>query len=140
MSERAAPSAHLLETLQSQPALIERLLADERPVREAAARLRDAGRIFLVGTGTSYHGAQAGEHLFRSAGFEAIAMPAFEFAQYQPAPDPDDALVLLSHRGIKRFSEIALDSFRSRSSRWVAITGFGSPLSGQGVIRTLPQE
>jgi glutamine---fructose-6-phosphate transaminase (isomerizing) len=109
-------------------------------VREAAGRLRDAGRIFLVGTGTSYHGAQAGEHLFRSAGFEAIAMPAFEFAQYQPAPDPDDALVLLSHRGIKRFSEIALDSFRSRSSRWVAITGFGSPLSGQGVIRTLPQE
>jgi len=140
MADQVVSGGHLLSTLESQPALIERLLADEHPVREAAARLRDAGRFILIGSGTSYHGAQVGEHLLRSAGFEAIAMPSFEFAQYGPAPGADDALVVLSHRGVKRFTEAALDSFRQGSSRWVAITGYGSPLSGAGVIRTMPQE
>src|SRR5438132_1341539 len=72
-----APSQHLLNTIESQPALVERLLADKHPVADAAARLRGARRVYLVGTGTSYHGAQIGEHLFRSAGIDALAMPAF---------------------------------------------------------------
>jgi glutamine---fructose-6-phosphate transaminase (isomerizing) len=140
MTEAVVPSGHLLATIESQPGLIERLLSEVQPVRQAAGLLKDAGRIFLIGTGTSYHGAQAGEHLFRSAGFDAIAMPAFEFAQYRPALRPDDALVVVSHRGVKLYTEAALESFRQRSSRWVAITGYGSPISGDGVVRTLPQE
>jgi glucosamine--fructose-6-phosphate aminotransferase (isomerizing) len=47
--------------------------------------------------------------------------------------------VLLSHRGTKRFSQAALDGFNS-PDHWVVITGEGSPLSGPGVIHTVPQE
>jgi glucosamine--fructose-6-phosphate aminotransferase (isomerizing) len=136
----AARSEHLLNTIESQPALVERLLKDKHPVAEAASRLRGARRVYLVGTGTSYHGAQVGEHLFRSAGIEAFAMPAFEFAQYGPALDDDDALVAISHRGVKQFTAAALDGFRERSRRWVVITGEGSPLQGAGALTTAPQE
>jgi glucosamine--fructose-6-phosphate aminotransferase (isomerizing) len=101
--------------------------------------LSGRSRIFVVGTGTSYHGALVGQHLLRSAGVEAWAIPAFEFANYPPRFRADDGLVLLSHRGTKRFSQAAIDGFNS-PDHWVAITGEGSPLRGPGVIHTVPQE
>jgi glutamine---fructose-6-phosphate transaminase (isomerizing) len=135
-----SPGEHLLQTIESQPTMVERLLADRHAVTDAASRLRGAQRIYIVGTGTSYHGSQVGEHLLRSAGIAAQAVPAFEFAQYGPRPESDDGLILISHRGVKQFSAAALDEFRGRSKRWVVITGEGSPLQGAGALTTCPQE
>jgi glucosamine--fructose-6-phosphate aminotransferase (isomerizing) len=92
-----------------------------------------------VGTGTSHHGALVGQYLLRSAGLEAWAIPAFEFANYPPRFKGDDGLVLLSHRGSKRFSQAALQGF-SGQDHWLAITGEGSPLTGPGVLYTVAQE
>jgi glucosamine--fructose-6-phosphate aminotransferase (isomerizing) len=103
------------------------------------SRLSGCSRIFLVGTGTSYHGALVGQYLLRSVGVEAWAIRAFEFANYPPAFKADDGLVLLSHRGTKRFSQAALEGFNNQE-HWLAITGEGSPLRGPGVIYTVPQE
>jgi len=101
--------------------------------------LSGRSRIFVVGTGTSYHGALVGQYLLRSAGVDAWAIPAFEFANYPPRFKADDGLVLLSHRGTKRFSQAALERFSSRN-HWLLITGQGAPLSGPGVLYTVPQE
>jgi glucosamine--fructose-6-phosphate aminotransferase (isomerizing) len=103
------------------------------------SRLSGCSRIFLVGTGTSYHGALVGQYLLRSAGVEAWAVRAFEFANYPPVFKADDGLVLLSHRGTKRFSQAALEGFNNQH-HWLAITGEGAPLSGPGVLYTVPQE
>ena len=92
-----------------------------------------------MGTGTSHHGALVGQHLLQSAGVEAWAIPAFEFANYPPPFKADDGLVLLSHRGTKRFSQAALEAFSS-PDHWLVITGEGSPLNGPGVVYTVPQE
>jgi glucosamine--fructose-6-phosphate aminotransferase (isomerizing) len=92
----------------------------------------------VVGTGTSYHGALVGAHLLRSAGVEAWAIRAFEFANYPPRQKPTDGLVLLSHRGSKRFSQASLQLFGGE--HWLAVTGEGSTLSGAGAIETVPQE
>jgi len=92
----------------------------------------------LVGTGTSYHGALVGQYLLQSAGIEAWAIPAFEFANYPPNFKNDDGLVLISHRGSKRFGQAALEGFSK--SHWIAITGEGSALHGDGVLSTVPQE
>ncbi len=92
-----------------------------------------------MGTGTSHHGALVGQHLLQSAGVEAWAIAAFEFANYPPTFKADDGLVLLSHRGTKRFSQAALEVFSS-PDHWLVITGEGSPLSGPGVVYTVPQE
>jgi glucosamine--fructose-6-phosphate aminotransferase (isomerizing) len=118
--------------------VLERLLHDP-PSASAVARLSGCSRIFIVGTGTSFHGALVGQSLLRSAGVDAWAIPAFEFANYPPRIKPDDGLVLLSHRGTKRFSQAALEGFGGQH-HWLAITGEGSPLSGLGVIHTVPQE
>jgi glucosamine--fructose-6-phosphate aminotransferase (isomerizing) len=139
MAETQEAGAYLKATLESQPGELERLLAD-RSAAEAAERIRDAQRIFIVGTGTSYHGALAGQFMLRSAGREAWAVRAFEFANYPPAFREGDGLILLSHRGTKRFSRDSLDRFLGSGSRWLVITGFGSPLEGEGVVRTVEQE
>src|SRR5207302_3805032 len=94
----------------------------------------------LIGTGTSYHGALVGQYLLRSAGREAWAVRAFEFANYPPALRDGDGLIVLSHRGSKRFSRASLDQFAKLSSRWVVITGEGSAIEGEGVVHTVEQE
>src|SRR5205809_8083774 len=112
--------------------MVERLVRDPLPT-PVLSRLSGLSRIFIVGTGTSYHGALVGQHLLRSAGIDAWAIPAFEFAKYPPRLEVDDGLVLLSHRGTKRFSQAALEGLASQD-QWLAITGEGSPLSGLGVV------
>ena len=77
--------------------------------------------------------------MLRSAGVDAWAIRAFEFANYPPALRDDDGLVLLSHRGSKRYSQSALERFGGQD-QCVAITGEGSPLRGPGVLYTVPQE
>ena len=131
------PGAFLEETIESQPAAVEGLLRDALPA-SAVSRLSSCSRIFLVGTGTSYHGALVGQYLLRSAGVEAWAIRAFEFANYPPSFKADDGLVLLSHRGTKRFSQAALEHFNK--DHWLAITGENAPLQGPGVVYTVPQE
>jgi glucosamine--fructose-6-phosphate aminotransferase (isomerizing) len=133
------PGAYLKATLESQPRQLSRLLSDDSAAT-AAARLRGCTRIFVVGTGTSYHGALAGQFMFRSAGIEAWAVRAFEFANYPPALRAGDGLVLLSHRGSKHFSRRSLDLAEERGMPWVAVTGEGSAIEGEGVVRTVEQE
>jgi glutamine---fructose-6-phosphate transaminase (isomerizing) len=77
--------------------------------------------------------------LLRSAGVDAWAVRAFEFASYPPTLRGDDGLVLLSHRGSKRYSQAALERFGGQE-HWLAITGEGSPLRGPSVLYTVPQE
>ncbi len=131
------PGRYLKETIEAQPAEARRLLAD---VPRAGQRLRGAGRVFVVGTGTSFHGALVGQYLLRSAGLDAWAVPAFEFACYPPRLTAEDGVVLLSHRGTKRFSQAALDLARQVTERRVVITGEGSPIEGPEVVRTVAQE
>ncbi|HVH65516.1 MAG TPA: SIS domain-containing protein [Candidatus Acidoferrum sp.] len=130
---------HLRDSILQQPDAVRRLLANGQPARAAADRLRGCSRVFLVGTGTSFHGSLVGQFLFRSIGYDAYAVPAFEFSQYPPRLVPTDGLILLSHRGSKRFSRASLELMRD-STHWVVITGEGSPLEGEGVVTTVPQE
>jgi len=133
------PGAYLRATLASQPRELSRLLSDDSAT-VAAERLRGCSRIFVVGTGTSYHGALAGQFILRSAGIEAWAVRAFEFANYPPTLREGDGLILLSHRGSKHFSRRSLDLAEQRAMPWLAVTGEGSALEGEGVVRTVEQE
>src|SRR5260370_28474580 len=120
MSVAHEPGSYLKATLEGQPAELARLLADDSAAR-AAMRLRGCSRILLAGTGTSFHGALAGQFILRSAGFEAWALRAFELANYPPALRQDDGLIPLSHRGSKRCNPDSLASFAHQSGRWIAI-------------------
>lgn len=90
----AAPN--LASQITSQPRELERIL--EEPLDEsAAARLRGAERIWLVGTGTSQHAAELGAMLFHAAGRDARAMSSMTFARWTPPLPDSDAVVVISH-------------------------------------------
>ena len=119
------PSA-MRETMERQPADLRTLLADGEPAARAAETI--AGRrVYLVGTGTSFHAANHGAWLLREAGVDAVAVGAFDAALHGPRPGPGDALLLLSHTGHKRYSEEVLRRARGDGVPTVSIGGRGAP-------------
>jgi len=134
MTERAART-EMERAMRAQPAELARLLADADRVAEEAAGL-GGRRLFLVGTGTSFHAAQQGAHLLRLAGADATAVSAADSALWGPAPAADDALVLLSHRGTKRYTSAVLARARAAGTATLSIGGVGSGAE----IETVEQE
>ncbi len=126
----------MAKTMERQPAELRRLFDDRVPVERAAKRI--AGRrVFVVGTGTSWHAANQGAWFLRLAGLDAIAVAAADCALWGPRPSAADALVLLSHRGTKRYTSEVLTRARGDGVPAVAIGGVGAP----GVdIETVEQE
>lgn len=116
----------MAKTMERQPEDLERILADWEPVEAAAARIARR-RIFVVGTGTSFHAANQGAYFLRLAGADARAVAAEESALWGPGPTPADALVLLSHRGTKRYTSRVLARARSEGMPTVVIGGENAP-------------
>jgi len=128
--------SHMREAMQAQPGALRRVLDDTAPVTSAAERLRGR-RVLLVGTGTSWHAAQQGSWLLRHAGLDAWAVPAADAACGGPAPGPQDALVLLSHRGTKRYTSQVLQAARATGIPTVTISKIGNP---DADLDTSPEE
>lgn len=114
------------ETMATQPALLRELLGDAEPTAAAAERIRGR-RVLLVGTGTSWHAANQGAWLLRAAGAEAWAVQAVDAAEHGPRPGAGDALLLLSHRGTKRYTNTVLERARAEGAEAVVISGRGAP-------------
>ncbi len=125
------------ETMERQPADLRALLADPGPVEAVVGRLAAARRVFLVGTGTSWHAANHGAWLLREAGVEAWAVQAVDAALHGPRPRREDALILLSHRNTKRFTSRVLDQARKEGVATVVVAGRGAP---QVDVETVEQE
>jgi glucosamine--fructose-6-phosphate aminotransferase (isomerizing) len=132
----SATTTEMAKTMARQPDDLRRILSDWAPVEAGAARI--AGRrVFVVGTGTSWHAANQGAYFLREAGADALAVPAVDAALWGPRPTSADALVLLSHRGTKLYTSQVLERARTEGIPTVAIGGEGAP----GVdIETVPQE
>jgi glucosamine--fructose-6-phosphate aminotransferase (isomerizing) len=124
------------ETMHSQPEALRRVLADTGPVAPAAERLVNR-RVFLVGTGTSWHAANQGAWLLRRSGAQAWAVQAADAAVDGPFPTPEDALVLMTHRGTKRYTSDVLRRARAESVPTVVISRIGNP---DADLDTAPKE
>jgi glucosamine--fructose-6-phosphate aminotransferase (isomerizing) len=124
------------ETMWRQPDDLRRVLSDSGPCERAAARI--AGRrILLSGTGTSWHAANHGAALLRCAGAEAWAVQADEAALYGPTAEAADALILLSHRGTKRYTSEVLTRARAAGAETVQISSIGA--SGADIETCAPE-
>jgi glucosamine--fructose-6-phosphate aminotransferase (isomerizing) len=121
--------------MAAEPAELARLIGDPDPVDDVAERIRGR-RIFVIGTGTSFHAANQGAYLLRLAGVDAVAVAAADAVLWGPAPQPGDALVVLSHRGTKRYTSQAL---REGLERGVITTSVGGVGSG-AEVETVEQE
>jgi glucosamine--fructose-6-phosphate aminotransferase (isomerizing) len=111
----------------------------------AAARLRAMERVLLSGIGTSWHATLVGELLLAHAGglgHRARAFHSFEFKSYWPDPDARTGVVVVSHRGSKRYALEALAKAKAGAGVGVAITGKGADglAAADYVLRTVDQE
>jgi glutamine---fructose-6-phosphate transaminase (isomerizing) len=104
--------------ITSQPEQLEAVLAEPLPA-SAAERLRDANRIWLVGTGTSQHAAELGAVMLQQAGRDARAVSSMAFANRPPFAR-GDGVILISHNAG------AETSFAGAS--WTAATRAGLPV------------
>jgi glutamine---fructose-6-phosphate transaminase (isomerizing) len=118
-------ASHMRSTMQRQPEDLFRLLGDGEPAQRAAEALRGR-RVFLVGTGSSWHAANHGAWLLHEAGVDAIAVQSIDAALYGPSPGPDDGLVLLSHTGAKRYANQVLERAQEQGSPCVRIGAVGT--------------
>ncbi|MBI2080584.1 MAG: SIS domain-containing protein [candidate division NC10 bacterium] len=137
----------MYEAISAQPEAVRAALRDNGgAVRTAAAHLKRTERVLLSGIGTSWHACLVGELLLAGIGglgHRVRAFHSFEFQNYWPAPDPKTGVIVVSHRGTKRFSLEALRKAKAGGGLGVAITGVGS---GEGLriadvtLRTVEQE
>ena len=101
----------MYETIHRQPADLGRLMGEGwAQARQAVDLIGTSERIVLTGIGTSYHAALVGAWLIGAAGIDARAVSSFDFARY-PEHVPlgvDDAVIVLAHTGVKRFSAEAM--------------------------------
>ena len=132
----SASKTEMAKTMERQPADLRRILGDPAPVDAVVARI-SGRRVFLVGTGTSWHAANQGAFFLRLAGVEAVPVSAAECVLWGPRPSADDALVILSHRGTKRYTRQVLEQARADDVPTVTIGGQGSPDTD---IETVAQE
>jgi glucosamine--fructose-6-phosphate aminotransferase (isomerizing) len=116
--------SHMRDTIASQPALLRELLADSSPVEAAAERLRGR-RVWLCGTGTSWHAANHGAWFLHAAGVDARAAQAADAAHRGPAPAEGDGLLLLSHTGAKRHANTVLERARGDGVECVVVGARG---------------
>jgi glutamine---fructose-6-phosphate transaminase (isomerizing) len=128
-------ASHMRATMERQPDDLTRLLGDRDPTDIAAETMRGR-RVFLVGTGTSWHAANHGEWLLRLAGVDAKAVQSFDAALFGPEPAAGDALLLLSHTGVKRYANDVLERARERGTVCVRIGAVGTG----GDIETVERE
>lgn len=142
---RLPPSAEeVLRTMHRQPADLHRLLSDGwKQARQAADLLDGAERLILTGVGSSYNAANMGAWLFRALGFDARAIPAGDIWLYpQNHPfRPTDAVIVLSHFGLRSAARETLNLARAAGSTVLSIGSLTVEHPGSRLIlRTVERE
>jgi len=112
------------EMIEAQPACL-RAIARLDVGREAGL-LAGARRIFVVGTGTSFHASELGAYLLRSGGIEAHAVGAMEMARWRPERSSGDGAIVISHTGETAYAQAVREVMRRSGGPLVTITGEGS--------------
>jgi glutamine---fructose-6-phosphate transaminase (isomerizing) len=141
----AAPTTDsaMYQTMHRQPEDLRRLLETGwEPAQQAAEQLARAGRVFVVGLGTSYHAALVGGWLLRAAGADARAVLSFDFALYPTVElRPDDAVIVMAHSGVKRYSAEAMARARAAGVRVISVGSLTAEHpDSQLVLRTVERE
>jgi glucosamine--fructose-6-phosphate aminotransferase (isomerizing) len=128
--------SYLQTEILEQPAVLQRLLEDERPsIERIAALIRQAAPryVMLVARGSSDNAARYGQYLFGAANGlpVALASPAL-YTLYQRPPRLDGALVLaISQSGQSPDIVAVVEEGRRQGALTVAITNEpDSPLAG----------
>ena len=116
----------MYDAIMRQPGALDEMLSKHATtVQPVAAELAGKRRIYLVGIGTSWHAGLVAGHWFRKfAGTGPVVevRNSFEFCAYPPNLSEEDGVVVISHRGTKTYSFLALEMAKSNGAYTIAIT------------------
>jgi glucosamine--fructose-6-phosphate aminotransferase (isomerizing) len=142
VAETSTSETELYKAIMSQPTVLRDVLSRLNQGSDVAADLLTTSRrVFLTGTGTSFHAAIVGEHLLRHVGVDAYAVTNFDFVTYPRAVGPEDAVIVISHRGSKRYGQEAVRWASGAEAHVIGVTGLGSPMHEVNILlQTAPQE
>src|SRR5256885_2740635 len=114
---RAGHPYYMHDAIYAQPGALRLVTRGQGDlIAGAASRLRAMDRVLLSGIGTSWHATLVGELLLAHVarlGHRVRALHSFEFKGYWPDPDARTGVVVVSHRGSKRYSVEALAKARA---------------------------
>ncbi len=124
--ERQGHPYFMYEAIMGQPEALEEMLTKHsNTVHPLAAELAKKRRVYIVGIGTSWHAALVAGHWFRKfagAGPVIEVWHSFEFCAYPPPLGAEDGVIVISHRGTKTYSFLALEMAKSSGAYTIAIT------------------
>ena len=139
---RDAHPYFMYDEIRGQAASVERSLVRVREFGVEPSRLlARARRIFLVGSGTSLHAAEAGAWFFRmfSRGrIDAQVLQSFEFVTYLGGLRPDDVVLAVSHSGTSHMTIRALERARRSGVETIHITGLAESEAARAAQHILP--
>jgi glucosamine--fructose-6-phosphate aminotransferase (isomerizing) len=95
-----AEPTQLQRQIRAQPEALAAMLGSTTTrdrIRVTAERLHRARRIWVVGTGTSFHAAELGASMLQLAGRQAQAVPSMQFVEFAPIIGPQDAVIVVTH-------------------------------------------
>jgi glucosamine--fructose-6-phosphate aminotransferase (isomerizing) len=132
---------NLERQIRSQPAELTHLLTSEKvqqQVHTAAQSLQRSRRIWLVGTGTSYHAAILGAGMLQDAGRAAVAVSSMNFVVWAPIVGPDDTIIVITHTGETAYALAARALAMLAGLDVITITKRGTPFPHS--VETCPAE
>jgi glutamine---fructose-6-phosphate transaminase (isomerizing) len=132
-------TTNLERQIRSQPEEVERII-DHAQIHAAVERLHRARRLWVVGTGTSFHAAELGAAMLQEAGRSAQAFPSMHFVTWTPGVAARDGLIVISHNagGETSYAKAARGQALDAGMRVVSITRQGGGLPE--AIETVPKE
>ncbi len=72
---------------------------DKKDIEYAGSLIKNAGRVYFVGSGTSYHASLYGAQLFRFMGIDSFAVQGQELKNYEKIIKSNDIFVIISQSG-----------------------------------------
>ncbi len=121
---RTAQETALHRMIHAQAEAVDRLA--EADLSAAAEQLTGAGRVLLLGTGTSQHAAELGAMMLTHAGLDARWSTAAQFARWGAPLRADDAVVVITHTAETAFALRCREQALAAGARTVTITGVGT--------------
>lgn len=134
----------MYDSILDQPKAIKEVInRNSDVINRLQKAIESAQRIFLVGTGTSYHAAWSSVFILRNKYPNEYfrAVQAIDFALYESDTKPTDLVIIFSHRGTKQYSLQSLERAKKNGSNTVLITGRNtSNFAAHLTIETAEQE
>lgn len=117
-------TTELEQAIAAQPDELERLAAVELPARVDALAERE--RVWLIGTGSSWHAAELGADMLALAGLDARSLSSARFASSPLRLTARDAVMVLTHTAGTAYARRLRDQARDAGAALLSLTGEGS--------------